>query len=190
MPGLLDETDLVVKHRPKLLERRIGYDVYGLQDNHLGSVVQVGRDNLEKTLHPQRSDNAQTAFEMSDAADRVVLQLTHIQALRSSLVVNNAAGSEVGRIRLEKILGKSRFDFEAAGARVGAMNAASWRKRGFLILDGAGDEIARIDMTRGSSGDHAHHNEYAVHIHRHLQDPLRSLTLAAVIAVDMILWER
>ena len=45
-------------------------------------------------------------------------------------------------------------------------------------------------MTHGSSGDHSHDNQYAVHIDRGLADPLRALAFAAVIAVDKIVWTR
>jgi hypothetical protein len=188
--NLLEQSDLVVKHRPKLLERRVGYDIFDERGAPVGSVVQIGRDNLEKTLRPSRADNAQTSFEMSDASGAVVLLLTYRQALKSSLVVAHPDGSEIGRIRLENLIGASRFTLDLAGANVGAMTATSWRKRNFVIVDGAANEIARIDMTHGSSGDHAHHNEYAVHVHGRPADPFRSFTLAAAIAVDMILWER
>jgi hypothetical protein len=190
MTSLLDQSDFVVKHRPKLMERRVGYDIYDEQGTVLGSVVQVGRDNLEKTLRPSRADNVQTPFEMSDVAGSVVLALTHVKAFKSSLVVGRPDGSEIGRIRLENILGKSRFAIEVAGARVGAVTAKTWRKRSFAITDGETAEIAGIEMTHGSSGDHSHQNVYEVHIQRLLADPLRSLAVAAVIAVDLTLWER
>ena len=191
MTSLFDQTDIVVKHRPKLVERRVGYDVYDQQGTvTLGSVVQAGRDNVAKMLRPRRSDNAQTAFEMSDPSGLVLLLLTHIRAFKSSLVVALPDGSEVGRIRLENLFGKSRFALEVAGTRAGAMKAATWRKRSFPVVDAAAAEIARVDMTHGSSGDHAHNNHYAVHIDGPLENPLRSFAFAAVIAVDMILWER
>jgi len=190
MTSLLDRSDFVVKHRPKLMERRVGYDIYDEQGTVLGSVVQVGRDNLEKTLRPSRADNVQTPFEMSDVAGSVVLALTHMKAFKSSLVVARPDGSEIGRIRLENILGKSRFALEVAGARVGALTAKTWRKRSFVLADGQSAEIAGVDMTHGSSGDHSHQNVYDVHIHRTLEDPMRSLAVAAVIAVDLMLWER
>jgi uncharacterized protein YxjI len=156
----------------------------------LGSVVQVGRDNLAKTLRPQRADNAQTSLEMTDTDGGVVLGLTHIQAFKSSLLVARPDGSGLGRIRLENVVGKSRFALDVAGTSVGAVAAQTWRKRNFVATDTDGDEVARIDMTKGSSADFSHENAYAVHIGQPLQDPLRSLVVAAAIAVDMILWER
>ena len=190
MTNLLDQTDLVVKRRPMLFERRVGYDVLDQQGTLLGSAVQVGRDNLEKVLRPRRSDNARTSFELSEHSGVVVLRLTHIQAFKSSLVVELPNAVEVGRIRLEKLLGKSRFALEVAGAGVGAISAETWRNKNFVVVEGQAAELARIDMTSGNSGDHSHANDYTVHINRRLEDPLRSLAVAAVIAVDMILWNR
>ncbi len=190
MTSLLDQTDLVVKHRPMLFERRVGYDVLDQQGTLLGSAVQVGRDNLEKLLRPRRSDNVRTSFELSEHSGSVVLRLTHIQAFKSSLVLELPNGAEVGRIRLEKRLGKSRFALEVAGTGVGAMTAKTWRNKNFVVVDGQAAELARIDMTRGHSGDHSHANDYTIHINRRLEDPLRSLAVAAVIAADMILWHR
>jgi uncharacterized protein YxjI len=190
MATVLDRTDLVVKHRPKVVELRVGYDVYDPQGTLVASVVQTGRDNLEKTLHPKREDNAQTSLAMSDPSGSVLLLVTHVQALKSSLVVAGPDGAEIGRIRLENLVGKSRFALEVAGSKVGALTAETWRKRSFVLVDGGAAEIARVDMTRGTSGDFSHENDYAVHIAQPLDDPLRSLAVAAVIAVDMILWER
>ncbi len=190
MTSLLDETDLIVKRRPMLMGKRVGYDVLDQHGRVLGWVAQAGRDNLEKLLRPRRSDNARTSFELTEHSGLVVLRLTHIQAARSSLVVELPNGAEVGRIRLENIFGKSRFALEVAGTGVGAMTAETWRKKNFVVVDGQAAEFARIEMTSGSSGDHSHSNDYTVQINRRLEDPLRSLAVAAVIAVDMILWNR
>src|SRR5439155_11008355 len=53
MTNWLDERELVVKQRAKLMGVRVEYDVYGADGGELGSVVQVGRDQLERTLHPK-----------------------------------------------------------------------------------------------------------------------------------------
>ncbi len=190
MSGVLDQTDLVVKRRPMVFEVRGGYDIY---DEHarvaFGSIEQVGRDNMEKLKHPQRSDNARTPFELRDPSGPVLL-LTHVQAAKSSLVVARPDGTEVGRIRLENLFGKSRFTLEVGEVSVGRVAARTWRRKNFAVVDGQGKEIASVDMTHGSSGDHSHDNQYAVHIDRPLADPLRALALATVIAVDKILWTR
>lgn len=187
---MLDQTDIVVRRRPQLFERRSGYDVYDAQAVLvLGSVEQVGRDNAEKLLHPKRADNARTPFELRDGSGPALL-MTHLQAARSSLVVEQPNGSTLGRIQVQNYFGKKRFSLEVVGASPGTIAARTWRNKSFAVVDGQGAEIASIDMTHGSSGDHSHDNHYAVHIEPGLDGPLRALAFAAVIAVDTIVWTR
>ena len=190
MSNVLTETDFVVKRRPQVFEVRTGYDICDPQgDSALASVEQVGRDNIEKLTRPQRADNAKTFLELRDASGPVLV-LTHIQAAKSSLVVARPDGVELGRVRLEKLFGKSRFAIEAAGVGMGTVAARTWRNKNFAVCDGSGAEVAQVDMTRGSSGDASHDNQYAVHVDPAVADPLRALAVAVVIAVDMILWTR
>lgn len=190
MSSVLGRTDLVVKRRPTVFEVRTGYDIYDKEGLlPLGSVEQVGRDNAEKLIHPQRADNARTFLEVRDTSGPLLL-LTHVQAARSSLAVERPDGVDVGRIRLENIFGKSRFVIEAGGVSAGRVAARTWRRKNFAVSDAEGTEIASVDMTHGSSGDASHDNHYAVHIDLGVEDPLRSLAFAAVFAVDTILWTR
>jgi hypothetical protein len=190
MTGLLDISDLVVKRRPRIFERRAGYDLLDLHGTVMGSVEQAGRDNLEKALRPSRSDNARSFFDMCIPPGSVALRLTHLQALKSSLSVDLPDGSEVGSIHLQNVLGKSRFALEAEGAQIGTMTAKTWRKRSFVVADQHAVELVTIDMTRGRSGDHSHQNEYVVRIDSGSAGPFRLLAVATVIAVDTILWNR
>ena len=96
MSSVLDQTDLVIKRRPKVFEVRAGYDIYDARAAPaLASVEQVGRDNLEKLVRPQRDDNARTSLELREPSGPVLL-LTHVQAARSSLAVARPDGTEVG----------------------------------------------------------------------------------------------
>ena len=203
---MLDERELVIKQRSKLIALRVEFDVFDADGGELGSVVQAGRDAWDKTLHPRadaatlelaaslgvepRTAHLLTPFEIRSPAGDVLLRLVHIKALKSSVAVCAPDGREIGRITLENVLGKSRFRFEAVGDNVGSMKAVSWKRKNFAIADGEGTEIARVDMTKGTSGDRTDANDYAVHVHRSLEDPLRSLAVASAIAVDLILWQR
>jgi hypothetical protein len=173
-----------------VVEVRVGYDIVDPQGDEIGSVVQVGRDNLEKTLRPSRDDAAKTELDMCDASGATVLSLMHTQALHSSLAVAAPDGAGIGVIRLTKLLGRSEFTIDGAAGVIGTVKADSWRKKAFVVAAAAGDELARLEMTTGSSGDFSHANVWDVELHQRLEDPLRALAVAAVIAVDMILWER
>jgi uncharacterized protein YxjI len=188
MTRLLDQTDLLVNRRPKVFETRRGYDIYDRSSQHVGSVEQVGRDNAQKLLRPQRLDHARTSLEMTDPSG-VIARMTHVQALKSSLEVELGAGG-VGRIILQNLFGRSRFALEVAGDQVGAITAATWRKRNFVAVDDRGTEIADVDMTHGSSADRSNDNRYAVRVAADLNDPFRIFAFVAVIAIDTILWNR
>jgi len=190
MSSVLDQTDLVIKRRPKVFEVRAGYDIYDARAaSALASVEQVGRDNLQKLVRPQRDDNARTSLELRERSGPVLV-LAHVQAARSSLAVARPDGTEIGLIRLENIFGKSRFSLEVAGVSVGRAAARTWRRKNFAIVDAQGVEVGGVDMLRGTSGDASHDNQYALHIAPGLVDPLRSLAFASAFAVDTILWTR
>jgi len=193
MSNLLAGNDFVVKRRPKLFEVRTGYDIYDRGgEAAVGSVEQVGRDNMQKLTRPKREDNAKTFLELRDTSGPL-LQMTHVQAAKSSLVVRRPDGAEIGCYRLQNLLGKSKFAITFASEpdmKALSMVARSWRNKSFAMVDGNGAEIACVEMTQGSSGDASHDNQYAVHVVSGLHDSVRSLAFAAVFAVDRIVWTR
>lgn len=89
---------------------------------------------------------------------------------------------------LDKI-GHARFRLESGDERVGSIHAENLEAWDFHIQDATGGEIARITKTwagwakeRFTKADH-----YVVEIHRPLEEPLRSLSIAAALAVDIAL---
>jgi hypothetical protein len=204
--SLLEAGELVIKQRAQLMAKRIEFAVLDQHGGELGSVVQVGRDAWDRTLHPRADGETLelaeslgvdaghahllTPFEMRSSTGEVVLRLVTIKALKTSMVVCAPDGAERGRILLENIVGKSRFGLAAAGTNVGSLKALTWRRKTFAVNNGDGVEVARIEMTAGTSGDRTDANDYAVHILEPLDDPMRSLAVASTIAVDLILWQR
>jgi len=86
-------------------------------------------------------------------------------------------------------MGHARFRLESGGERVGSIHAEDLNAWNFHILDATGGEVARITKTwagwakeRFTKADN-----YVVEIHRPLQEPLRSLVIAAALAVDIAL---
>jgi hypothetical protein len=187
--SLFDQTDLVVNRRPQVMEVRGGYDIYDKPATVvLGSVEQVGRDNLEKLKHPQRADNAKTFWEVRDPSGPVLL-FTHVQAAHSSLMVARPDGTDVGLVKLENLFGKKRFAIEIPDMKGLTLASRTWRNKNF-VMAGHDTELASVDMTHGTSGDKSHDNRYAVHIEPGLADPIRLIAFAVVFAVDRIVWTR
>jgi uncharacterized protein YxjI len=96
------------------------------------------------------------------------------------------AGSAHGR------LGYARFALEAGGQTVGSIHARDTSKWDFNVLDIHGAEVAQITKTwagwakeRFTKADN-----YEMKMHRPLEEPLRSLVIAASLAIDIQLKER
>ena len=110
---------------------------------------------------------------------------------RSTVIVRDANGGEIGQIVQKNIgiIGKVRFGLESGGQQLGSINAEGWNVWDFNIQDEAGNEIARITKTWAglSMQISTKRDKYVVQIYRQLDDPLRSLVLAAALAVDTAL---
>lgn len=106
-----------------------------------------------------------------------------------------AAGTALGGIQgrlnsavegLDKV-GHARFGLEADGQRLGSIHSDDTRQWDFTVTDPTGSEVARITKTwagwakeRFTKADN-----YVVQMHRRLEDPLRSLVIAAALAIDV-----
>ena len=92
---------------------------------------------------------------------------------------------------LDKV-GHARFGLEAGGQRLGSIHADSTEQWDFSVRDQTGTKIARITKTwagwakeRFTKADN-----YVVHMYGPLEEPLRSLVIAAALAIDVELKQR
>ena len=204
--SLLDVRELTVNQQRIFPAVTVGFDVLDASGVVLGSFVQVGRDNLDKTLHP-RADDATTAlgaklgvapnraylltpFELRSSTGDVVLHVILSNDTKKRLFVCEPDNTEIGRICRENLFGKPRLSLEIAGVKAGAITVSDRRRKSWVVSDAAQRETGRIEMTQGSSGDFTDVNNYAVHLASDLGAAVRWLTLASVFAIDLILWQR
>jgi uncharacterized protein YxjI len=89
----------------------------------------------------------------------------------------------------QNVIGKIHFGLESGGNTYGSINAENWRAWNFNIQDHAGNEVARITKTWEGLAKtmFTTADNYVVQIHRPLEEPLRSLVVAAGLAVDTAL---
>jgi uncharacterized protein YxjI len=130
-------------------------------------------------------------FQIVDMNNRVLISLTRpATVIRSKMTVVGVNGTH-GQINQKNtgLFGKVRFSLDSDGHVLGSINAESWQAWDFNIQDTTGSEIARITNTwagwakeRFTKADN-----YVVQIHRPLEEPLRSLVIAAALAVDTAL---
>jgi uncharacterized protein YxjI len=189
---LLTEPILVVNQKTKIIELTNEYEVMDREGAKLGAIREVGQSTAKKLLRAFTNvDQFLThRYEIVDAAGAVLLSMTRpAKVFKSTMVVSDAAGAEIGRIVQENMIGKIHFRLEAGGTALGSINAENWRAWNFNIQDATGDEIARITKTFEGIARTLFTTAdfYVVHVHRQLTDPLRQLVIAAAVGVDTAL---
>lgn len=189
---LFTEPVLVVNQKAKLIEINNEYAVYDGSGRQIGGVRQVGQSALRKLLRFVSSiDQFLThKLQVVDMAGNVLLAVTRpAKFIRSRVVVADGAGREVGHILQQNMIGKINFALEADGATVGSINAENWRAWNFSIRDHTGTEVARVTKTFEGLAKtmFTTADNYVVQIHRPLDDPLRSLVVAAAVSIDTAL---
>jgi uncharacterized protein YxjI len=189
---LFTEPVLVVNQKAKLIELTNEYAVYSQNGQQIGSVVEVGQSGLKKAARFLTSfDQFMThKLEVRDASGTPQMLLTRPAKLAKSRVVVEVPGrGEIGQLVQENVFGKIRFGMHSGGRTVGSLNAQNWRAWDFQVLDESGQEVARIKKTWEGLAKTVFTtaDNYVVQIHRPLEDPLRSLVVAAALTVDTAL---
>ena len=129
-------------------------------------------------------------LQIVDMAGSVLLAVTRpAKVFKSRVEVVDGGGRPVGRVVQQNVIGKIRFALEAGDRAVGSINAENWRAWNFSIRDHADAEVARITKTWEGLAKtmFTTADNYVVQIHRPLEEPLRSLVVAAALSVDTAL---
>jgi len=186
------EPVLVVNQKAKLIEVNNEYAIYDAGGKQLGAVRQVGQSALKKAARVLTSyDQFMThKLQVVDMGGNVLLAVTRpAKLMKSRIIVQDGGGRELGQVVQQNVFGKIRFSLEAGGAPLGSINAENWRAWNFSIRDAADTEVARITKTWEGLAKtmFTTADNYVVQIHRPLEDPLRSLVVAAALSVDTAL---
>ncbi len=189
---LFTEPVLVVNQKVKIIELTNEYMVFDQAGKQIGSVCEVGQSTIKKVARALFDvDQFLThRYEIRDAAHSPVLVLTRPPKLmKSKFSLDRPDGTNVGSIIQKNVFGKIRMSLQAGGAEVGSINAENWRAWNFNIQDANGTEVARITktwegllQTMFTTADN-----YVLHIHAPIADPLRSLAVAAALCIDTAL---
>lgn len=190
---LFTEPVLVVNQKAKLIELNNQYQVFDQHGNQLGVVNQVGQSTAKKLLRFVSSlDQYMTHhLEVADNSGTVVLRLTRPRkVIKSTVIVGDGAGRELGRVVQANMVGKIRFDLtDAGGRRLGGIFGENWRAWNFRIEDAEGREVARITKTWEGLAKtmFTTADNYVVQIHARQPEPLNSLIIASALSVDTAL---
>jgi uncharacterized protein YxjI len=186
------EPVLVVNQKAKLIEINNEYAIYDQHGTQIGAVRQVGQSKAKKLVRlVSNVDQFLThKLQIVDMQGNVQLALTRpAKVMKSKVVVQDGAGREIGSIVQQNMIGKIHFGLESEGNTYGSINAENWRAWNFNIQDHAGTEVARITKTWEGLAKtmFTTADNYVVQIHRPLEEPLRSLVIAAGLAIDTAL---
>jgi uncharacterized protein YxjI len=189
---IFTEPILVVNQKAKLIEVTNQYAVFDRSGQQIASVTQVGQSAAKKVLRVLTSlDQFLThKLEIRDAAGQVQLLITRpAKVLKSTVIVENAAGQEIGRVVQDNVFGKIHFTLQANGQVLGSINAENWRAWNFRIEDAAGTEVARITKTFEGIAKtlFTSADNYVVQLHAQLPQPFLSLVVASALSVDTAL---
>lgn len=189
---LFNHKVLFVNQKAKLIEVTNQYAVCDADGNVVAHVNQVGQSTAKKILRMISSVDQflTTKLEITDAIGAVVMSLTRpAKVFKSTVIVNDPNGTELGRIVQDNVFGKIRFALEVGGKQIGAIKAENWRAWDFAIENADGREVARI--TKKFAGlaraVFTTADNYVVDIHDDLSQPLHSLVVAAALSVDTAL---
>lgn len=185
------EPVLVVNQKARFYEMSSEYAVFDQHGRQIAGVRQVGQSTARKAVRLLSNfDQYMTHdFQLVDLAGNVLLHITRpAKFMKSKVIVTGPQGHEIGQLVQENMIGKIRFAMVANGHQYGAINAQNWRAWNFSVVDHAGAEVAQITKTfAGMAALFTTADNYVVKIHRPLEDPLRSLVVAAAVTVDTAL---
>lgn len=188
---LMNEPILVVSQKAQLFEVNQEYAIRSADGAPLGWVMQVGQSAAKKAMRVLTNmDNMMTHhLDIVDANHNFVMRVTRpAKMMKSKVIVQNAQLQEIGQVVQKNLMGKINFDLVANGQVYGAIKGENWRAWNFRIEDHTGTEVARITKTwEGIAKAFTTADNYVIHIHRPLEDPLRSLVVASSLSVDLAL---
>jgi uncharacterized protein YxjI len=189
---IFDEPILVVNQKAKLIELNNQYSVFDQHGNQLAAVNQVGQSTAKKVARLLTNVDQFLTHKLQavDANGNVLLSITRpAKFIKSTVIVSDAQGREIGQIKQENAIGKINFSLIATGQQLGAIRAENWRAWNFQIVDHQGVEIARITKTWEGLAKtmFTTADNYVVQIAHRTPEPLNTLVVASALCVDTAL---
>jgi uncharacterized protein YxjI len=192
--SLLDQPRLVVEQRTKLLELNNEYRLFDETGAQVGAVTQVGQGLV--TLLARITTDWDVALPVKlevRERDGAPVLLFAKPWFRMTLLVSRPQGTPVGSIRKQIRVGKARFLLEdPSGANVGEVRAQNWRAKDFSVSDSTGQTVAQVTKKwRGAARElFTDADAYVVEVQPHAREPVRTLALAAALAIDVVMKQK
>lgn len=166
--------------------------VHDQHDQRLGT-VRISAERLAgKALRLLTADPHPEVISVVvlDAAGGVLLTLTRpARHLRPRVTVHDSGGCLVGSIVQRQLYGRLRFSLEAGGEVVGTLDGDDPTDRAVAVHLPSGEPVARTSRTWEvlAHARFTRPDTYVVQVLRPLPEPVRSLALAAMMALEPLL---
>ena len=192
---------LIVRQKTKLIEVTNEYTILDQHGESIAEVREVGQGLAKKTLRflGTPADRLLTfRLEVRDMGGNVLLMLTRpAKVVKSRLVVRDGEGHELGQIVQQNAIGKKSFSLQADGEELGTV-VGNWSSHEFVVQDRLGSEVAHLSNTldglsmldalsAGVYDTFSSADSYVVEVLQPIDRPLRSLVVAAALAIDVAL---
>ena len=193
MSELLSRDRLVFSQKAKIIEMNIDFAIRDEEGNEIGRIRQEGQSQLKKLARFVSSlDQFMThTLTVWDASGTKVVELTRPRKVfKSTVLVKDGQGDDVGRIVQDNMIGKIHFGLQdARGETIGAIRAENWRAWNFSIQDPGGNEVGRITKTWEGLAKtlFTTADNYVLECAAQVPPPLRLLMLASAAGIDLAL---
>ncbi|MGC4154462.1 MAG: phospholipid scramblase-related protein [Propionicimonas sp.] len=196
---LFTEPVLLVNQKPNRIGYMLEYSIFNPRGQRLGTVKEQKNRLLLMALQGQARDYWTERLQVVGPKGELLLALSRPPKFKSTMNVAAADGTPIGQIAVKHygLLKTLRFDLRAGDVPVGAI-VADESDHVLAIQDAAGVEVGRVRRTRDGErkewfSAYSWRNDsdqYVVEIPRPLGEPLRSLAIAAALAVDTTFEDR
>ena len=193
MSDLLSRDRLIFNQKAKIIEMNIDFAIRDEQGNEVGRIRQEGQSQLKKLARFVSSLDQYMTHTLSvyDVSGAKVVELTRPRKVfKSTVLVKDGAGNQVGKIVQENMIGKIHFGLEDAGGQsIGAIRAENWRAWNFSIQDATGNEVGRITKTWEGLAKtmFTTADDYLLEIGGTVSPTLRMVMLASAAGIDLAL---
>jgi uncharacterized protein YxjI len=182
-----------VNQNAKVLELNTTYEIFGSDGMRLGHITQYGQSRAKHIfrLFTAFDQYFTHYFVVTDAVGRDGLKISRpAKIFRTKVHVWDGNDQFLGSLRQQNVFWKIRFDIVDAHERlVGHLQAENLRAWDFQVVDPSGRPLAEVvkSWEGWAQTQFTRADRYAIKVHVPLPDPLRQLTFAAALAVDLAL---
>jgi len=191
---LLNEPVLVVNQKLKLVELRNEFAILDQHGNRIGSAVQARQSPLAflARLFSDLDVALPMTLEVRDERTGGVALVLHKPWFRMTCAVSGPGGVQLGNIQKRIRVGKARFSIlDPGGRELGELRAENWRAKDFTVRDAAGQEVARVTKRwAGLRELFTDADNYVVQVSPAAVEPMRSLAVASVLAIDTVMKQK